>query len=204
MSFVASSAVSFVLSASGELGVTVASDACSTSGSGDIEGSGVSKCEVSSAGGAATEARGFLPRFLGTALEGEAALVVLSVAGVSVCVGSTDSVARVRRLAAGLGVASSFWAAVFRGLPRPRPVLSGAGAGAGVKSSSSASCLTSGVGVLFSSWSESSTTGAFRRVAAARVDFLGEIEAMACRYDCGFAVVGGRLRGVPLCDLTLP
>jgi hypothetical protein len=111
-------------------------------------------------------------------------------------------VTRVRRLVVGLGVASSFWAAVFRGLPRPRPVLSGAGAG--VKSSSSASCLTSGVGVLFSSWSESSTTGAFRRVAAARVDFLGEIEAMACRYDCGFAVVGGRLRGVPLCDLTLP
>ena len=109
---------------------------------------------------------------------------------------------RVRRLVVGLGVASSFWAAVFRGLPRPRPVLSGAGAG--VNSSSSASCLTSGVGVLFSSWSESSTTGAFRRVAAARVDFLGEIEAMACRYDCGFAVVGGRLRGVPLCDLTLP
>lgn len=167
--------MSFVVSASGELGVTVASDGCSTSGSGDIEGSGVSKCEVSSAGGAATEARGFLPRFLGTALEGEAALVVLSVAGVSACVGSTDSVARVRRLAAGLGVASSFWAAAFRGLPRPRPVLSGAGAGV---NSSSSSCLTSGVGVLFSSWSESSTTGAFRRVAAARVDFLGDMEAM--------------------------
>lgn len=78
------------------------------SGSGDTEGSGVSSCEVSSsAGGGAKEARGFLPRFLGTAFEGEAARLLLSGAGVNICVGSADSVTRARRVAAGLGVASA-------------------------------------------------------------------------------------------------
>jgi hypothetical protein len=133
----------------------------------------VSSCESSSTGAAATEARGFRPRFLGTVLEGEGGLVP-SGAGVNNCVGSTDSVTRGRRLLVGFGVAFSSAPAAFRGRPRPLPVLSGAGAGV---NSSSSSSLTSGVGVLFSSSSES-TIGAFRRVAAARVDFRGDIEAM--------------------------
>jgi hypothetical protein len=109
---------------------------------------------------------------LGTAFDGEGALA-LSGAGVKTCVGSSDSVTRVRRLVVCFGVALSSWAAAFFGLPRPLPVLSGAGAGV-----NSSSCLTSGVGVLFSSSSEPSTTGAFLRVAAARVDFLGDAEAI--------------------------
>ena len=100
-----------MVSTIGEPGVMVASVASVTSeawsGSGDTEGSGVSNCEVSSAGGGATEARGFLPRFLGRAFEGEAARLLLSGAGVNICVGSADSVTRGRRLAAGLGVASA-------------------------------------------------------------------------------------------------
>jgi hypothetical protein len=129
---------------------------------------------VSSAGGVASEALGFRPRFLGTAFEGEAGLA-LSGPGVNSCVGSIDSATRGRRLVVGFGVTFSSAPAAFRGRPRPLPVLSGAGAGV---NSSSSSCLTSGVGVLFSSSSESSTTGAFRRVAAARVDLRGEIDAI--------------------------
>ena len=121
--------LSFVISASGVPGVIVALDGASDapsdawSGSGDTEGSGVSNWDVSSTGASATEARGFLPRFFGTVFEGEGFLA-LSGAGVKVCVGSIDSVTRVRRLVVGLGVASSFCAAAFRGLPRPLPTLS--------------------------------------------------------------------------------
>jgi hypothetical protein len=147
------------------------------------EGSGVSSCESSSTGASTTEARGFRPRFFGAALEGDGGLAP-SAAGVNSCVGSTDSVARGRRRLVGFGVAFSSAPAAFRGRPRPLPVLSGAGAGV---NSSSSSSLISGVGVLFSSSSES-TTGALRRVAAARVDLRGDIEAMsnvAVELVCG-------------------
>jgi hypothetical protein len=133
----------------------------------------VSNCESSFTGAATTEARGFRPRFLGTALDGDGGLAP-SAAGVNSCVGSTDSVARGRRRLVGFGVALSSPPAAFRGRPRPLPVLSGAGAGV---NSSPSSSLISGVGVLFSSSSES-TIGAFRRVAAARVDLRGDIEAI--------------------------
>jgi hypothetical protein len=134
----------------------------------------VSNCESSSTGAAATEARGFRPRFFGAILEGDGGLAP-SGAGVNNCVGSTDSVARGRRRLVGFGVAFSSAPAALFGRPLPLPVLSGAGAGV---NSSSCSSLISGVGVLFSSSSESSITGAFRRVAAARVDFRGDAEAM--------------------------
>jgi hypothetical protein len=166
-------AVVCMMSPSGVPGASVISNA--GSGSGDIEGSGVRSCESSSTGATTADARDFLPRFFGTAFEGDCGLVV-SGAGVNNCVGSTDSVTRGRRLDVALGVAFSSVAAAFRGRPRPLPVLRGAGAG--VNSSSPPSSLISGVGVLFSSSSESSMTGAFRLVAAARVDFRGDISAM--------------------------
>jgi hypothetical protein len=97
----------------------------------------VSNCEVSSAGGVASEALGFRPRFLGTAFEGEAGLA-LSGPGVNSCVGSIDSATRGRRLVVGFGVTFSSAPAAFRGRPRPLPVLSGAGAGV---NSSSSSCF---------------------------------------------------------------
>lgn len=127
----------------------------------------------SSTGATTTDARGFRPRFFGTAFDREGGLAP-SDAGVNISVGSIDSVARGRLLVAGLGVASSPAATAFFDRPLPRPVLSGAGAGV----NSSSASLTSGVGVLFSSSSESSITGAFRRVAAARVDLRGDIDAM--------------------------
>lgn len=119
------------------------------------------------------EARGFRPRFFGMTFGVEGSLSTSAVGDKS-----WDSVTRVRRrVVVALGVALSLAGpAAFRGRPRPLPVLSGAGAG--VKSSSS-SCMISGVGVLFSSSSESSTTGAFLRVAAARVDFRGDTEAIS-------------------------
>ena len=77
-------------------------------GSLDTKGSGVSSCEVSLlAGGGAKEARGFLLRFLGTAFEGEAARLLLSRAGVNICVGLADSITRARHIAAGLGITSA-------------------------------------------------------------------------------------------------
>jgi hypothetical protein len=150
-----------------------ASDTTVGSGSGVTEGSGVGSLESTSTCAATTDARGFLPRFFGTDFEGEVGRAA-SWAGVNNCVGSTDSVTRGRRRVVGFGVTFSSAAAVLRGRPRPLPVLSGAGAG--VKSSSSS--WTSGVGVRFSSPSESSIIGAFRRVAAARVDLRGDSEAI--------------------------
>lgn len=150
--------------------------------SGVTEASGVSNCESPSTEAAKSDTRGLRPRFFGTVFEGEGARAP-SVAGEKTCVGSSDSVARGRRRAAGLGVAVSSAAAARRGRPRPRPVLSGAGAG--VNSSSSSSSSNSGDGVLFSSPSDSSTMGAFRRVAAARVDLRGAAEGI---ISCTLAV----------------
>lgn len=159
------------------LGVAGTSDARTDRGDTDgSDGSGVNSCESSVIGDATTEALGFRPRFFGITFEGDCALD-LSTAGVGSSVASADSVTRVRRrvAAAAFGVDTSSVPAALFGRPRPLPVFKGAGAG--VKSSSSSS-LISGSGVLFSSSSESSMMGAFLRVAAARVDFRGEIEAM--------------------------
>ena len=143
----------------------------------------MSSCELSSGASGASDTRGFRPRFFGTVLEGEAGLA-LSGPGVNSCVGSMDSVTRGRRLVVGFGVTFSSAAAAFRARPLPLPCFSGAGAGV----NSSSSCFNSGVGVLFSSSSELSMTGALRRVAAARVDFRGDSEAIVAVF--------GRLVGV--------
>lgn len=143
------------------------------------DGCGVGKSESSSPASSATRIRDLrliaaVVRFRGEFLGAETA--ELSVVGLKTSVGSiesdgsTDSVARGRlvlRVVAGFGVAAG--PATFFGLPRPLF----AGAGAGENSSSSSSCC----GAWFSSPSESSSTiGALRRVAAARVDFRGDAD----------------------------
>lgn len=151
-----------VISARGVAGTLV--------GSGEADGCGVGSWETSSTGAAATDARDLrvvfpTVRFFGDCLfVGDNGSAVL--AGVNNCVGSMLSSTRVRRLAVGFGVAVSSTA--FDGLPR-RTIFCGAGAGV---NSSSLSCLI--LGAWFSSSSESSTMGAFRRVAAARVDLRGD------------------------------
>lgn len=143
--------------------------------SGVSDASGVSNCESPSTEAASMDTRGLRPRFFKTGFGGEGALAPASV-GEKTCVGSSDSVARVvRRRVVGLGVVDSLDAAALRGRPRPLPVLSGAGAGV---NSSSSSSWSSGVGVLFSSPSESSVTGAFRFIAAERVDLRGDAEGI--------------------------
>jgi hypothetical protein len=118
-----------------------------------------------------TEIFGFRPRFLGAAFAGAVDRGLLS-GGVSVCDGSAISSVRFGRplffgaadAGASAATGSAVGATLFLGRPRTRPVLSGAGAGVNSSSSSSG---TSGEGVLFSSLSDSSTTGALRRVVRA-------------------------------------
>lgn len=134
---------------------------------------GARDCSPSSMFSFSTEIFGFRPRFLGAPFAGAVDRGLLS-GGVSVCDGSAISSVRFGRpllfgaAVAGVSAAtgSAVGATLFLGRPRTRPVLSGAGAGVN-SSSSSSSSGTSGEGVLFSSLSDSSTTGALRRVVRA-------------------------------------